>query len=141
MTLGIYTLSKTKPFSENIQGLEQSVQARYNAQTGVEVARLIYSEDSKKRTLSLDDADSSNDDFTPVDGSVVQNRTSVVIDPNRPKQQTNASEDLFSTEGSGVETIISSTTEIIPQACSGNAEIVHQPKEDGGCVYWNKLEP
>lgn len=33
MTIGIYTLSKIKPFSQNIKGLEHSVQARYHAKS------------------------------------------------------------------------------------------------------------
>jgi len=48
MSIGIYTLSKIQPFSENIVGLEHSVQARYHAKTGEEVAKLIYYDNLQK---------------------------------------------------------------------------------------------
>ena len=55
MTLGIYTLSKIKPFADNIQGLEHSVQARYHAKSGEEIAKLLYYRSLETSQAVLDD--------------------------------------------------------------------------------------
>lgn len=80
MTMGIFTLSKIKPLSENIRGLEQSMQARYHAKSGEEIAKLIYYSDLKKAKAVLDDPDFENKTdtqkakaFCRTDGDVLLN--------------------------------------------------------------------
>ena len=60
MSMGIYTLSKIKPFSDNIQGLEHSMQARYNAKSGIEVAKLIYYAKKKEQQALREDGNPAN---------------------------------------------------------------------------------
>lgn len=84
MSIGIYTLSKIQPFAENITGLEHSVQARYHAKSGEEVAKLLYYDNLEKSEAVLNDPDfdtfsdtEKSQAFCRTDGQILVNNTQV----------------------------------------------------------------